>query len=182
MLLNRTQEVRLPPEKVEQLRLPSPTPAYDRSKARTASPPQGTAAPLDVALYTTLPAPRAHHVGSIAEAQAVDLLRASTQLGASSFGAQRRMVMGMKESIKAQRRQASREAGWTLDCVGSAKGDPMIRLPRYLPYYDSKQSLFLKAPERWAAPEGGAWAAVPARLDAAPPLTLPFLFAEGVPR
>ncbi len=57
------------------------------------------------------------------EAGAAESLRAMKELGGSSFGTSRRMVIKLQEEIKSQRKQAAREAAFTLDCVGSATGE-----------------------------------------------------------
>jgi len=60
------------------------------------------------------------------------------ELGGSTYGSGRRLVMELKESVKQQRRRDAREAGFSLDCVGVSKHEA-LRVPRYLPYYDETQ-------------------------------------------
>lgn len=85
------------------------------------------------------------------EAKAARELGAWREFGGSAFGSSRRMVLELKESLHAHRQRLDREAGFTLDANAVARGDPDIRLPPYLPYYDPKQANFLKSRERYQA-------------------------------
>jgi hypothetical protein len=65
------------------------------------------------------------------------------------FGPSRQAIMEIDGSIKKDRAiNLSREGGFTLDCVSIAAGDKGLKLPPYNPFYDPKQHLFLKSPER----------------------------------
>jgi len=72
------------------------------------------------------------------ELDALRSLEGYEELGGSTYGSGRRLVMELKESVKQQRRRDAREAGFSLDCVGVSKHEA-LRVPRYLPYYDETQ-------------------------------------------
>jgi hypothetical protein len=93
------------------------------------------------------PAAAAAH-DQLVELGAAQSLEGWSGMGASTFGSSRRMVLEQTKALKEGRRAKALEAGFTLDGVGSSAGDPALLLPRYLPYYDASQVLFLKSPER----------------------------------
>jgi len=151
MQLNRSQGLRLPPEKAGQLTIPTPSPGPGHQRLMTKS--GSRSAPFSTLDFTVPEATSALVPRSMGPQQLVELgasgrLDAWRGMGQSSFGSGRRMVLELTDALKEQRRNATLEAGYTLDGVGASRGDPALKLPRYLPYYDSKQVPFLKSAER----------------------------------
>lgn len=141
----------LQPEKFDALAIADPS--WTETNAAAAEPlspgaPQSYAQPVTMrASSSSMVAPLSteSYLGSTA----AQSLKGHKEMGSSLFGSGRRMVLELKDSIRDERRNRARELDFTLDCVSaSVSGDPDIRLPRYLPYYDANQVLFLKSPER----------------------------------